>query len=259
MSDNSPAVKRTNFAALKNVQGFYELVLRVRDREPSLPNIGVMHGRSGDGKTYASIFAQNKTRALRVEVGDTWTRKTLLLAILREGGLTPRKGSIPELAEMTIGMLADEPQRPLFIDEADKIVDKGYIELVRELAMSANVPVLLIGEEALPQKLASFERVHNRVLAWFGAEPCDLDDARKLAQLLLAPVTVSDDLLEQIRIQGDGRARRISTSLDGVAHWARNNGVQAVTRDNYTGPIYTGETPKTRSSRLMIVKSGRAA
>jgi len=258
MTEIEPRVKRGTFAALKNVQGFYELVLRVRDREPSLPNIGVMHGRSGDGKTYASIFAQNKTRAIRVEVGDTWTRKTLLLAILREGGLTPRKGSIPELAELAIGMLAEEPRRPLFIDEADKVVDKGYIELVRELAMSANVPVLLIGEEALPQKLAAFERVHNRVLAWFGAEPCDLDDAKKLAQLLLAPVTIADELLEKIRIQGDGRARRISTSLDGVAHWARNNGVRHVAAEGYDGPIYTGEPPRARSGRL-IVRAGRAA
>jgi len=258
MSENSQPVKRGTFAALKNVQGFYELVVRVRDRESSLPNIGVMHGRSGDGKTYASIFAQNKTRAIRVEVGDTWTRKTLLLAILREGGLNPRKGSIPELAELAIGMLAEEPRRPLFIDEADKIVDKGYIELVRELAMNSNVPVLLIGEEALPQKLAAYERVHNRVLAWFGAEPCDLEDARKLAQLLLAPVVIADDLLEQIRIQGDGRARRIATSLDGVAHWARNTGAQHVARENYDGPIYTGEPPRARSGRL-IVRGGRAA
>jgi len=155
-------------------------------------------------------------------------------------------------------MLAEEPRRPLFIDEADKIVDKGYIELVRELAMNSNVPVLLIGEEALPQKLAAYERVHNRVLAWFGAEPCDLEDARKLAQLLLAPVVIADDLLEQIRIQGDGRARRIATSLDGVAHWARNTGAQHVARENYDGPIYTGEPPRARSGRL-IVRGGRAA
>ncbi|MBG0802866.1 ATP-binding protein [Methylocystis sp. H4A] len=268
MSDAIPKIKpppprtsSSNFAALKNVSGFRELVARVTDRAPSLPNIGVMHGRSGDGKTYASIYAQNKTRAIRVEVGDTWTRKTLLTAILREGGVARPQGSIPELAEQAIAMLAEEPRRPLFIDEADKVVDKGYAELMREIAMSSNVPVLLIGEEALPQKLASIERLHNRVLAWFGAEPCDLEDARKLADLLL-PVAISDDLLEEIRIQGDGRARRIATSLDGVSQWARNAGAKEVTRANYAGPIYTGEPPKARASRLIVArsaKSGRAA
>ena len=256
MTEHSPPVKpRGTIAALKNVSGFFELVMRVRDRSPMLPNIGVMHGRSGDGKSYASIYAQNKTRGIRVEVGDSWTRKSLLIAILQECGVQQVKGSVPELASAAIQTLAEEPRRPLFIDEADKICDKGYIELVREIAMGANVPVLLIGEEKLPSKLAQVERLHNRILAWFGAEPCDLEDARKLSELLLDPVKIDDQLLEQIRIEGDGRARRIATSLDGVAHWARNNGVTTVSKGNYTGPIYTGEPPRARAAKL-IVKPG---
>lgn len=253
MSDPSPPVKpRGTIAALKNVSGFFELVTRVRDRSPMLPNIGVMHGRSGDGKSYASIYAQNKTRAIRVEVGDSWTRKTLLCAILQECGVPRPSGSVPELAQAAIQTLAEEPRRPLFIDEADKVCDKGYIELVREIAMGSNVPVLLIGEEKLPAKLAHVERLHNRILAWFGAEPCDLGDAKKLAELLLDPVTIEDALLEDIRLQGDGRARRIATSLDGVAHWARNAGVTAVLKANYDGPIYTGEPPKARAAKLIV-------
>ncbi|MBY6244099.1 AAA family ATPase [Methylosinus sp. Sm6] len=258
MSDEVQKVKPGTFAALKNVAGFRELVERVVERSPSLPNIGVMHGRSGDGKTYASIYAQNKTRALRVEVGDSWTRKTLLTAILREGGLFTPKGTIPELSERVTEMLSAEPRRPLFIDEADKIVDRGYAEIVREIAMKSNVPVLLIGEEALPKKLERIERLHNRVLAWFGAEPCDLEDARKLANLLL-PAKISDDLLEDIRVAGDGRARRIATSLDGVAQWTRSHGLQEVTRENYQGPdLYTGQPATARASRL-IVQRGRTA
>jgi hypothetical protein len=253
MTDPSTPVKpRGTIAALKNVSGFFELVTRVRDRSPMLPNIGVMHGRSGDGKSYASIYAQNKTRAIRVEVGDSWTRKTLLTTILKECGIMRPTGSVPDLAQLAIQTLAEEPRRPLFIDEADKICDKGYVELVREIAMGSNVPVLLIGEEKLPGKLAHVERLHNRVLDWFGAEPCDLADAKKLAELLLEPVSINDDLLEDIRVQGDGRARRIATSLDGVSHWARNAGVMAVSKANYTGPIYTGEPPKARAAKLIV-------
>ena len=261
MSDASAPVKpRSTIAGLKNVAGFFELVERLRGRSPMLPNIGVMHGRSGDGKTYASIYAQNKTRAIRVEVGDTWTRKTLLTSILLECGVTDAFGTVAELARLAIAVLAEEPRRPLFIDEADKICDKGYIELVREIAMGSNVPVLLIGEEALPAKLARVERVHNRILAWFGAEPCDLEDAKKLAALYLPEsVTVSDDLLEDIRVQGDGRARRIATSLDGLAHWARNAGVTAVSKANYTGDIYTGETPRSRAARLKVAPGAYGA
>ena len=261
MTDTSQPVKpRRTIAGLKNVTGFLELVTRVRDRSPSLPNLGVMFGYSGYGKSYASIYAQNKTRAIRVEMMDTWTRKTLLTAILQECGVRNPAGSVPELAQLAIQMLAEEPNRPLFIDEADKICDKGFIETVRELAMGSNVPVLLIGEEALPAKLAKVERVANRILGYFGAEPCDLEDAKKLAEMLLPEgVTIEDPLLDEIRVQGDGRARRIATSLDGVAHWARNTGVKAVSKADYTGAIFTGETPKTRASRIQVLKGPAGA
>src|SRR5713226_8046237 len=72
--------------AIKNVARFMAMTERLVERDPHLPGIGVCHGHSGLGKTYASIFAQNKTRAVRVEVGDSWTRRTLLQAILRELG-----------------------------------------------------------------------------------------------------------------------------------------------------------------------------
>ncbi len=67
----------------------------------------------------------------------------------------------------------------------DKLVDKGMIELVRDINKAAQVPVLLVGEELLPQKLEQYERVHNRVLEWVLAQPCDLADARAQANLLL--------------------------------------------------------------------------
>lgn len=259
MSEPSNNVKPApTFAALKNVAGFYAQVAKLQERKPNLPNIGVMHGPSGYGKSYASIYAQIKTRAIRVEVGESWNRKTLVRAILREGGVAEPRGATADLVEQAIQLLAEEPNRPLFIDEADKLVDKGLIEIVRELAQQSQVPVLLIGEELLPQKLAKFERVHNRVLDWFGAEPCDLDDCKKLAEIFLKGVTIGDDLLEDIRIKGDGRARRVVVTLNDAFEWARNAGVKALDKSSYGGAIYTGEAPRARSGRL-LVKNGRAA
>jgi DNA transposition AAA+ family ATPase len=260
MSDTATNVKPpTTFAALKNVAGFYAQVTKLQTRKPNLPNIGVTHGPSGYGKSYASIYAQNKTRAIRVEVGESWNRKTFVRAILREGGVAEPKGTTADLVEQAIQLLAEDARRPLFIDEADKLVDKGLIEIVRELAQHSQAPVLLIGEELLPQKLSRYERVHNRVLDWFGAEPCDLDDCRKLAAIFLPSVKIADDLLDEMRVKGDGRARRIVVSLNDASEWARNAGVKELTRQNYRGAIYTGEAPRARSGRLLLSKSGRAA
>lgn len=246
-----------SLAPLKNVSGFMELVLKIQHRIPSLPNIGVMYGHSGLGKSYASIFVQNKTRAIRVEVGDSWNRKTFVHAILLELNVPSPRGVTADLVRDAIGLLGDEPMRPLLIDEADKLVDKGLIETVREISEASQVPVLLIGEEQLPQKLARVERVHNRVLDWYGAEPCDLEDCRLLANIFLHGVRIDDSFLETIRVKCEGRARRIVVTLTGVADWARNHGAREVDEASYKGGVFTGEAPRPRSGKLQSVGGRR--
>jgi DNA transposition AAA+ family ATPase len=232
---------------LKNVAEFLTLVMRIADRDPNLPNIGVCHGPSGYGKTYASIYAQNKTRAIRVEVGDTWTRKTLLKCILFELGVQAR-GTISDMADQAKAMLGDDPRRPLIIDEADKLVDKGLAELVREIGDVAGCPIILIGEEMLPAKLAKFERIHNRVFDWMPAQPCDLEDTAQLAAVLCPKVQIAPELLDDIRRQSEGRARRIVVNLARVAEVARNRGIATVDRASWGDtPFFTSRPPAPRA------------
>lgn len=242
--------KSNSHAALQNVRAMMALVYKLQGRRPHLPNIGVMHGPSGYGKSQAAIYAQNKTNAIRVEVGDSWTRKTLMKAILTELGIVPR-GTVADMVERAVELLGAEIDRPLMIDEADKLVDKGMIELVREIAECSQAPVILIGEEALPSKLVKVERVHNRVLDWAPAEPCNRDDTRKLANLYVPHLTFSDGLLDQVCDRSEGRARRIVTNLDHISEWARNHGAKAVD-ETYDGRFYTGDAPKVRNPSRML-------
>lgn len=234
--------------AIKNVAAFMVMTRRLIERAPHLPGLGVCSGPSGYGKTYASIFAQNKSNAVRVEVGDSWTRRTFLRAILREFGETVRvKAPIADMAEQAIACLGEDPRRPLIVDEADKLVDKGMIEIVRELQESSGAPIVLIGEEKLPAKLLSVERVHNRVLDWFQAQPCDLDDAAELARAFVPGVTIKDDLLDAIRSASGGRARRIVVNLAHAYELARNKSLKTLDLKAWAGEqFFTGEPPQIR-------------
>jgi DNA transposition AAA+ family ATPase len=218
------------------------LVERLTGRAMHLPGFGVFHGYSGYGKTYAATYAQNATGGPRVDIGESWTKKTLLRSILKELGVNDPRGTIPDLAEEVIGRLAEPGHPPLFIDEADKLLGKGMIELVREIQEGSQCPVILIGEEMLPQKLERSERTHNRVLEFVTAQPCDLDDARKLAAAIAPRFTFSDSLLARILTETEGRARRIVTNIDRCAEWARRQGVQAID-EGYGEPLYTGRSP----------------
>lgn len=256
-----PTVRSQGPVPIKNVAGFMAMTMRIVERGPLQPGFGVCSGHSGYGKSMASIFAQNRTGAVRIEVGDTWTRRTVLTAILKELGLSFKvKASLADLAAQVIEALGEDPTRPLIIDEADKLVDKGFIELLRELQEFSGAAVIMIGEELLPTKLLQHERVHNRVLAWFQAQPCDLDDTRRLAAAFAPGIDIKDDLLDAIRLHSGGRARRIGNNLSDAIVVARNLNARTLDLKAWGGtPFNTGEPPRPRPAEQFSRTKSRAA
>lgn len=236
----------------QNVAAFLTLTQKLIERDPTAPGFGVFYGPSGYGKTFASIFAQNKTRAIRVEVGDCWTRKSLLKAILAECG-QKAKGTMADMADEVIKILGDDPGRPLIIDEADRLVDKRMVELVRDLQDKTTAPIILIGEENLPTKLATIERAHNRVLDWVGAAPADMGDVHALAGSLCRGFTVADDLLGAILKASEGRARRIVVNLIRAGELARTYGLKEVDLAAWgDNGFFTSEAPKPRNIAAFV-------
>ncbi len=240
MDDN----RISRFAPLKNVTALLGLVNTLRSRAIDLPGIGVFHGPAGFGKTKAMIYVGNKTEAAVVSIGDSWTRKKLMQHVLRELGEVNPRGTVGDMAEKAIELMGDRVDRPLIIDEADKAVDKDMIELIRELHDYSLAPIVLIGEERLPAKLQTIDRVHSRVLDWLPAQECDLDDARQLASAYAPNLAVHDELMEHVRASCHGNARYISTTLNEMVEFARREGLLALDLKNFRGRVFTGSPPR---------------
>lgn len=235
-------------APIRNLVNFDELIERVVNRSDSLPGMACFYGYSGYGKTYSATYGANAHSAFYIEMGESWTKKTLLQQIAREVGIRGQdKASIPDLLMATADRLSDEPYRPLIIDEADYLAKKGMIDIVRELHDKSGAAIILIGEELLPSKLKEFERAHNRILDWVPALPCDLRDAQMIARTRAPGIEVSDDLLEAMITKCDGRARRIAVNLSRVVEQANIRGLQRMTLLEWgDAPFFTGEPPRRR-------------
>ena len=65
---------------------------------------------------------------------------------------------------------------------------------------------------------------------------------------------LAEPVLERIRVESNGRARRIVTNLNNVAEWARNHAQTQIGAD-YDGAMYTGRPPVARTGGIF----GRAA
>lgn len=231
-------------APLKNVAAAYAVAQKIIDRPAGVDGLGLFFGPSGYGKSKASTYIQNKTNAIYLEVFDFWTKRTFCEILLSELGIDRPRGTIATMMMQALRLLQDDPNRLMIIDEADKLVDKGMIELVRDIYKGARIPVLLVGEEQLPQKLARYERCENRVTAYGMANPSDLDDARALAKIYHPRLMFGDDLLAEVVRQTRGVASRVVTSLAEIGQFARANGLAQVGHADYTGNYFTGQAPR---------------
>lgn len=227
-------------APLQNVALCSQAITKAMSRGEHLPGIVVLYGPSGWGKTFAATWSANKYRAYYVQCKSAWTRKAFLKAVLMEMGIAPA-ATIYEMVEQIAQEIALSG-RPLIIDEADFLVEKKIIEIVRDIYESSFGTILLIGEEHLPAKLKRWERFHNRVLAWVQAQPSTLGDAKTLAKIYAPDVLIHDDLLIKLVDISRHVTRRICVNLNNVNDVAKQNGWAEVDMSLWgKKELYTGQ------------------
>jgi DNA transposition AAA+ family ATPase len=242
---------RGQTAPLQNVRLFHELVHRVKDAPTHLPNWGVFYGMSGNGKTTAASHAALSTHALYLECGSTWSTGTLVDSIMHELNMAHVKGAVAKRVIEIIRVLADDPV-PLIFDEADHLVKKSLVDVIREITDKSKAPVILIGEQHLPEKLSQFERAHNRVLDWVEAVPCTFKDAKELLKLYAGSVEIADDLLRKILVDTAGCTRRIVTNIDRVRNFATTRGFTKINLADYAKEVEIYRGVPQRARRLQV-------
>mgnify|MGYP001765253812 CR=1 FL=1 len=244
-------------APLRNVQRFHELVTRLQERHHHLPGWGAFSGPSGRGKTTAAVHTTLKSSAIYVECGSTWTASTLVDALMAELNMAPIRAGVAKKVQAIIGLLSDDPL-PMIFDEADHLVKKSLIDVIREISDKSGSPVVLIGETHLPQKLMAFERAHNRVLEWMEAEDCTLADAKALARLYARDIEIADDLLQRIVTVTEGTTRRIVINIDRMVEMAKRLGRTKVALADFMDEIDRGLPPRRKAGMAKRAAGGAA-
>lgn len=232
-------------APLRNVLAFRTMLQRLDDRSAGLAGMGCFYGPAGFGKTMAANYNSNARGACLVQCESTWTVKTLCGAILEELGIKPAR-TTPEMSRQIQQALAID-NIPLIVDEADFLVTKKSIEILRDIYEKSGVPVILVGEEALPTKLRRWERIHSRMLERVAAEPLDDQDFEQLKKIRCPDVEVAEDLALAIQQVSRGSARLIVNNLDTVRERARLIGKTRITpADLGNMRLHDGTAPQLR-------------
>jgi len=235
-------------APLKNMARFASLIEEARSWPEHMPRMVCFSGWSGYGKSFSAAFAAQEYGCRYVEARSHWTKRTMMEAVLRQlgaGALRFDRLSVSAMALKAAELLASG-RRPFIIDEFDAVIDRGLIELVRDLYEQSKAVIALIGEEALPTKIGQYERFHGRVGGWGQAEPCDLEDTGALGGLYCP--RAGEDLLDDLRAAVGGSARRITVNLNHVRSVAEVEGWERVTLKEWGARgWWTGEAPPARA------------
>lgn len=256
MSEQPPLYN--SVAPLANVSRLTTLIKRIEAREVGLPGLGCIYGRAGRGKTTAAIYATNSLGACHVEALPLGGIKGLLRMIVVEMGMRPKR-TAEELFTQAAELLG-RTGRPLIIDEADLILNDRSVEIIRRLHDTSAVPVILMGEEGLPQKLQRWERVHSRILSWVGMEEATREDVEHLARIYARGLTLGADLKGALLSASRGSIRNVSTNLSHVREFALVRGLSSVTLAEWgSQPFHTGEAPQPRYAPMSKLNRGAAA
>jgi AAA domain len=227
-------------------------VRNVIDRSDSgIPNIAVLSGPAGFGKSTAMSVAATTLRAKYVEMPVVMRERTLLECLGREYGIHKFPATVDKLLSSVCALIG-EAARPLFLDEFDRVLAKadpdkraGPLEIIRYIADQTRVPILLCGEDNLGRSLKRFDNFHSRVLVWAPAPEASMEDVRKLAEFYSPNLTISDDLLERFRKSCGGNVRRITVNIQQLIQDALDANIAQVDLEFWgSRVINTGRAPQ---------------
>jgi DNA transposition AAA+ family ATPase len=205
---------KSRILKIKNVARMSIAGEALTTRAYGMPGMGLVYGPTGSGKTTAIAWYVNQCHGVYVRAMALWSPSAMLGAIADELDIAPAR-NLAVMVDRVVSRLS-ETGRALFVDEADYVLDqKRLVETLRDIHDMSSIPVVLIGMEGIHRKIQARKQVSGRLAEWVRFEPCDFDDARKLADGL-CEVEVADDLLTALHKKARGLVRNLCVGLSQI-------------------------------------------
>lgn len=197
------------------------------NRSPNVPGIGLLDGKAGYGKTFATIKLHNSMedsihlRAVRLD-----TATTFLDRLAKELSIKDIPRSRMGKFECVVDELAQRDY-VLFIDEADYYMGQPeLLEIVRDLHDMARTTIILVGMDQIARRVARLPQLDSRISQRYEFQPATVDDLMVVAESAFEyQVEVARDLLARIVTRRQGVLRYCVIDLEKVEARARTEGV----------------------------------
>lgn len=142
------------FVKTKNVKRFTSLMEELKNLPPNIPKIALVYGEFGLGKSETIQWWSFKNNSVYVRAKQKMSPRWLLADIAEEIGEEPFWHT-SETFNLIKNYLIQNP-KTIIIDEADYLIEKNTIEILRDLHDSTGCPLVLVGMGNIDKKLRKY-------------------------------------------------------------------------------------------------------
>ena len=231
---------KPTFVKTRNVRNF-EVLMRGLELGAGEGRLGLVHGRAGRGKTRTTYEYASANDCIYMRMLTVWRTSELefLKSLCRELGVPRpphRKG--PCFVEIIDRLLVNP--RPIFLDEIEKL-SSHFLDVVRDLADLAKVPVILIGEAELPAVMRRNARVWSRTQQQLEFDPISSADIiYYFAESTGNAIKLTPTMLEIIDRSTAGDFRLVRRALLNLVQIVNSEGSGKVTEQMVKIAVKTG-------------------
>lgn len=153
-----------SFIRTNNYNRMTAAVDALRDRDPSLPGLGLIFGKWGYGKSEAVDHFYGESDIFYIVIKRLWRPRRMLEELCQVLNLGSPEYRLDRLSDQVAAGLR-RWGKPLFVDEADYLFKNGImLDVLRDLHDSTRTPIILIGMETMCDKLRKYGQFFSRIL-----------------------------------------------------------------------------------------------
>lgn len=186
-------------------------------------------GPAGRGKSFAAdkVFTMMGSDVVYIRFIETMTHVGLVRELAFALG-----GSRPRATQFCLDVIRTElknRRKVLLVDECDRM-SLRHLNTLRDIHDICKTPVVMIGEDALEQKLAAERRLESRVAAGLRFDPISAGEVAVFYKMALDQMVTAKQA-ERLARHSDGDFRCVVNDAVQIERWMRASGISEITDD----------------------------
>ena len=225
------------FVRTKNVKKFVALMEEVKLLPANIPEIVLVFGEYGLGKSETIKWWTFKNDCIYVRANQGMTSRWLLSEIAEELG-EEAFWHIQDTFNLVEQKLKQNP-KPLIIDEVDYLVTNNVIEILRDLHDRTGCPMILVGMVNIDKKLSRYPHLKDRIYKAFKFEPYDKQDIKQILSEL-SEIAITNDGLKYLATRHN-QLRQIVKLINKIEKLAKTNELKELNEKNLRSILNEGQ------------------